>query len=532
MNRLWIVLLVLAILMTFTRVGGQEIAPSERVIRVTENGLLQITDVLAVGDGADGIRVGFTSEMYARLLAYYVEGVEADIVVTPVEGNVFFLVVRMPDGWAGDVIRLVTVWRNMLMKVGDQYELIMAANPLLEDGVRTMNVRVEVPEGAEIKSIQGVEMAIANKTAASGSFQVEGGLRFKSIRAVIDAPNLIFITLERVVLTVQDAGGPKAELSVKLRNEGDNPLSDFTIHLSPTAEVDAVRVGFESLRFSRSGESLTVIFDRQLGNGESVEFDVTYRDKSLLSVENGHLMVRPPKIHDSVIGEYLVTVYTPPAASLSFGEVEPWRVQPTGSMSTSVTFRLADFYPPQSYIISFDYTPATFYNPAPALIVALIISGVAAVVIPRVRGVGARPKAALPPEVGENISRANSLWAEAALSVDKVLESVDPRSKGEMPSRPVDGLLRDVKRVRDTLGVVIHRRGEIGREVGSKLELYIRNLGELADALQALSRSAEEYRVKRLSRRVYERIYREYVRTVGELVGEINSLVDELKRVI
>ncbi|MEM3096049.1 MAG: hypothetical protein QW756_00200 [Nitrososphaerota archaeon] len=38
-----------ALLTVYPIVAGQEIAASERVIKLTENGLLQITDILSVG---------------------------------------------------------------------------------------------------------------------------------------------------------------------------------------------------------------------------------------------------------------------------------------------------------------------------------------------------------------------------------------------------------------------------------------------------------------------------------------------------
>ncbi|MEM3031986.1 MAG: hypothetical protein QW756_03825 [Nitrososphaerota archaeon] len=528
MSRLWTILLVMTLLL-LPLVGGQQITAPERVIRVTENGLLQITDVLNVGPAATQVRVGFTSDMYRRLAAYYVEGVDAAVTVSPVENNVFFLVINMPEGWAGGSFRLVSIWRGVLLRVGDQYEVIMAVNPLLEEAAGTMNVRLEVPQGAEIKSIQGVEMTMHNKTLAQGIIPVEGGLRFRSMRAVIDAPALIFVSFERASLTVKAEEG-RVQLALKLRNNGDNPLAELSINLGLTAEVEAVRVGFEGLRYSRSGETLTVIFDRPLGKGEAIEFTITYRDESLVRVEAGRLTVRPPKIYENTINEYVVTVVTPPASSLSFDNLEPWRVQPGDSMSTSVTFKLSNFYPTPSYMISFSYTSATFFNPVPALIAALLISGAAAVAGPRLRRAGAKPRAFLPPDVKESISRAISIWSDMALGIDEVLGDFNPASRKGIASTKVEETLKNVRRVRDIMGEAIRRHGETPQEVVSKVDLYVKNLAELSDAMQALARSAEDYRAKRLSRRVYERVYREYVRTVGELVGEVNGLADELRR--
>ncbi|MEM3096048.1 MAG: hypothetical protein QW756_00195 [Nitrososphaerota archaeon] len=44
--------------------------------------------------------------MYGRLVAYYVEDGEADVTISPVENNVFFLIIDMPQGWGGGNVKL------------------------------------------------------------------------------------------------------------------------------------------------------------------------------------------------------------------------------------------------------------------------------------------------------------------------------------------------------------------------------------------------------------------------------------------
>jgi hypothetical protein len=528
LDRVAAVLLVVVVFIVTPAVMGQQVTASERVVEVLDNGILKITDVVNVSSPRAEVGVGFTEDMRPKLVGYYVEGGEASIEVTPTEANIFFIVARPVGEWGGGSVKLVTVWRDTLLKVGNQYELIMAANPLMREASGSLALTVKVPAGAEIKSVQGVGLQITDKTTASGSVEMEGGLQFKSMRVVVDAPGLVFLEYERVELKVEDPRNPTAELTVKVRNNGEDPVSDIPVQLTSSATVESVTSGFERLGTSRQGEIITVRLNRQLGKGESIQFTIRYRDQNLLSAADGRLKVQPPKIYDTQVGEYMVTVIIPPATSIIFDNMEPWKVQPVASMSTSAAFRLEKFYPTPGFQISLTYQPASFINPVPLLLVALIISGAAAVIIPRVRGAGT-VKSIIQPEVRESLSRLGSLWLEAAVDVNKTVEMLDPASGRGMGGKSLDNSIRLVRRVKDAISEIQHKHTSIHQSIVPKIEAYNRGLGELLDALQALSRSAEDYRGKKLTRRVYERVYREYVRLVRDLVGELNGLTDDLR---
>ncbi len=529
MDRIAVLSLAVVLLTALPSVIGQQVTASERVIEVLENGLLRVSDVINVSSTGALVEVGFTEDMMPKLVGYYIEGAEALIEITPVEANTFSIIARPVGQWPGPSVKLVTVWEDTLLKVGNQYELIMAANPLMRETSGSLSLTVRVPDGAEIKSVQGVSLQIVNKTWASGVLEMRGGRLFESMRVVLDAPDLVFLSYERVELMVEDLGNPRAELVVKVRNLGEEPVTEIPVQLTSSAVVESVTSGFERLGSFRQGEIIIVRLQGRLNSGEAVEFTVRYRDQSLLKDEDGVLRVQPPKIYDAQVGEYLVTVITPPATSVTFNKLDPWKIRPVGSMSTSATFRLENFFPTPGFQITLTYQPASFINPLPPLLLALIISGAAAVTIPRIR----RPRALKPliqTELRESLAKLSSMWFEAALDINKTVEALDPSSGRGLAGIRLDETIKMVRRVGQATAEISHKHGNMPKDVASKIEAFGRGVGELLDTLQALAKSAEDYRGKKLTRRVYERMYREYAKLVRDLVGELNSLVDELRR--
>ncbi|GBC70164.1 hypothetical protein HRbin01_01873 [archaeon HR01] len=528
MKKTYVLLILLVMACSTIPIGyGKPAAPQERLLQVLPNGLLKIVDTVQVDTPSEEIELGFTSDMRGKLVTSYVQGVDAQITISDIENNIFFIKARPPNTWSSGSVVIVSIWKDMLLKTGDNYELIMAINPLMREASGNISITLRVPEGGRINSLQPSILTIVNNTAASGSVNQPGGFRFTSLRAVLNLPSLTLISIVRAELNIEQLNPVAAKLMLRVRNEGDNPVNEISVKLSRQASITDVRSSFEKMKSFKDGDSIVVQLNNELGKGESIDITILYEDPSLVDMTPQTMVIHPPELQESVVGEYLVTVKTPPASDIRFDNLQPWQVLPVGASSTAVSYRFENFFPRAHFQISLNYTPSLYFNPLPPLLVILFISIGAAVVIPKVRV--SRLGAALPTDVKEAVEKAVSQWFDIAVGISQYLNDLEPTQRSTAKPKQFEDLSRAVKRLRDQLSDIRRRHGDLPKNIFEMLEKGEKSISELSNSLTALARSAEDYATKKTTRRIYERIYREYRRLVEELAGEVNTLFDELR---
>ncbi|MEM4353511.1 MAG: hypothetical protein QW470_02050 [Candidatus Caldarchaeum sp.] len=492
-------------------------ASFSRHIHVADGGLVFVTDVIPVVSGSEQLRLGFPADMSKNLAGYMLAGQDGTINVRETESGILWLEAKPSGGWMGNEVAVVTVWRDVLVEISSgRYQLVIPSNPVLEKNIDIISVKLTIDGTASITSATGIEVS-SDKRVASGEVTDISPRQFKTITVFFEAPDLLRYVVERAEVEV-DLTSDTVAASILVRNVGTTPFNSAEFYLGKEADVMSVTSGL--LTLSRSWDAgkgvLTVNFPDSLEAGERITVNIIYKDKTMVQHKNGESVIKLPRLLNTTVAEYFLTLKTPPAESLSYG-LEPWSLKLVENNRREVTFRFAGIYVTGRETVTLNFTALQVF-PAPALLL-LAIAVVASVQIIAFRE--RRGRRETPADL-TNLRRAVEKFVDTALEELDSLKAVEKPAK---PPKPVEDQIRSVREM-----ISQARKGIKAGEVTAGLNTLDKLVTELYTTVQAVSKTVEDFRAGRLPRSVFQRVFDEYRKACGKSAGEIYNVLDRISR--
>jgi hypothetical protein len=491
-----------------------------RHIHVADGGLVFVTDTLPAPSQTSQIVLGFPLDMQDKLAGYYVLGADA-VLEKRVEGGLLWLYASPRDGWPSGEVSVVTVWRKLLTDLGEnRYQLVLPSNPILNQKIETVQITLTSDENPSITSVRGVDLEISSdKRRAEGRLDNIDKGEFKTLTAFIENPDLTIAVVVKADVEV-DLQNYVVTARILYQNEGGKPVSSVDLMLGKDVEVMSASSGLFKLGQTWDSEKgiLSLNLPETLSSGRRVEIKLVYRDKAA-AVKNGDgFSVKLPRLVNTTVAEYLITVSTPPVSELNYKQ-EPWSLKLLENGRRQVTFRYTNIYPTGREAVWVGFTAAAT-APIPLILLAAIVA-VAAVnaVVVRPRKIG-RP--------GADKQQMQRLRQAVEKLLTDVVGNIDAYASVDKPGRPVKPVDEQLKDVRDALAEA-KRLYRLPEQVG-RLNNLERVMTELNATAQALARSAEDFKAGRLPKSVYRKLYGEYRRECLKLADQAYEVLDELTR--
>jgi gas vesicle protein len=492
-----------------------------RHIHVADGGLVFVTDTLPAPSQTSQIALGFPLDMQDNLAGYYVLGADA-VLEKRVEGGLLWLYASPRDGWPSGEVSVVTVWRKLLTNLGEEsrYQLVLPSNPILNQKIETIQITLTSDGNPSITSVRGVGLEISSdKRRAEGRVDNVDKGEFKTLTAFIENPDL---TIAVVVKANVEADLQNYVVTAKIlyQNEGGKPVSSVDLILGKDVEVMSASSGLFKLGQTWNSEKgiLSLNLPETLPSGRRIEIKLVYRDKAA-AVKNGDgFSVKLPRLVNTTVAEYLITVSTPPVSELKYRE-EPWSLRLLENGRRQVTFRYTNIYPTGREAVWVGFTAAAT-APIPLILLAAIV------VVAAVNAVVVRPRKGERREVDKQ--QMQRLRQAVEKLIADVVGNIDVFASVEKPGKAVRPVDEQLKGVRDALAEA-KRLYRLPEQVG-RLNNLERVLTELNATAQALARSAEDFKAGRLPKSVYRKLYGEYRRECLKLADQAYEVLDEFTR--
>ncbi|MEM4415798.1 MAG: hypothetical protein QXH32_07540 [Candidatus Caldarchaeum sp.] len=511
MKRFAVFLLILAIVLSAVSVSGQE--SFSRRIHVADGGLVFVTDTVPVNSATETIRLGYPLDSAKNLAGYYLLN-ERGRFVERVD-DVLWLEVSPETGWSGRSVSVVTVWRDMLVQIGEgKYLLVLPSNPIRDTDLSEIFVSFSSDGTPTINSVSGVELSISgDRRSANGTVKNIPLKQFKTLTISFDAPDLLQYTVEQATF-LYDLEQNTVSVSMYVKNLGDASMNSVSLRLGREAKLVSAKSGIFNLGTSWSAETgtLDVTFLYSIGKNERTLIEVTYIAMDAVERMGERVEVKLPNLLNASITTLYVTLKTPPSAQVT-SEREPWSLRVLDNNRREITFMYQNKYLTGFETVSVTYSPAfTFPVPVVLLAAIVVVAGFVAV------KTTAAPRRTLSPQLRK---------AQTSLenAIDKLLKEVEMLKPGDKPLKTTKVSDEAVKSLRTEL-MELKKLSEMAQAY-PQVE---KTVEELLSIVSALSRSAEDYRAGRITGTVYQKIYDEYLKQVRRTAGRVLEVFDRLMR--